>query len=412
MCTRIHRPPPFQECQLADKDIRKSIRLITSDCSDIAAMAEELLKHDWYKVLGCSLEDTKEHINKACRKMSLKYHPDKNPSKSAQEMFLLIQKAKEVLLDETSRLEYDTALKKVKKRRDYDEQRKGTMDASKKRLRDELEQRMKDAATRQGGGDSKAEKRARAQDIHSIRQENMSRMQSRSEEAAKRDEEYRQCVADAAARRGERFAASAGTEDLSVCLKVKWRKSDSSQSEDLLASVFKAYGHVESIQFGGSKGSSAVIVFNNATSVQMAVEGMDNSSVYKVSKIDSARQADVFSHKYDNSGVTSTGATDGLSDSSGLMTHMRRAVERDELLRNMPSMQGSVPPNGATKPTSVFIPPSTSIFSSRLATPFVASQLKDKENDILKKMMEKSAMMKQSKIEADTSAAALSADTN
>ena len=78
-------------------------------------MAEDLLKHDWYKVLGCSLEDTKEQISKASRKLSLKYHPDKNPSKSAEEMFLLIQKAKEVLLDVTARTEYDTALKKVRK---------------------------------------------------------------------------------------------------------------------------------------------------------------------------------------------------------------------------------------------------------------------------------------------------------
>ena len=364
-------------------------------------MAEDILKHDWYKLLGCSVDFTKEQISKASRKLSLKYHPDKNPSKSAENMFLLIQKAKEVLLDDDARLAYDTALKKVVKRKEYDEQRRGKMDSSKKRMRDELEQRMRHATEKPRGGESKELKRAREQDIHNIRRENMARMESHNEESVRRDAELKQFVADVAARRNEKNAAAAGAEELSVCLKVKWRKSDTSQSEETLVNVFKTYGHIEFVQLGGSKGSSAVLVFSDANSVQKAIEGMDDSVVYKVSRIDDPKQPAIFSHRYATKVPTADGYSNN-SDPTGLMSHVRRAVEREELLRSMSKEHlskqfESIESNKQTKPAepSVFKAPAASVFASAFSTSAPsASQLKSKENDVLQKMLEAAALKK------------------
>lgn len=366
-------------------------------------MADEILKHDWYKVLGCVVGDTKEQINKACRKLSLKYHPDKNPSKSAEEMFLMIQKAKETLLDDTLRANYDAALKKVQKRKQYDEQRKGTMDASKKRMRDELEQRMRNATSaRPQGPDSDAAKRLRQQNIESIRQENRTRMESHHEESMKRDEEHRQQVAAAAMQRSEKDRVSAGSHDFSVCLKVKWRKSDTSQSEDSLVNVFKAYGNIESVEFGVSRGSSAIIVFQSAKSIDRAVEGMDGSSIYKVSKIEDIKQGDIFSHKYNNSGHSTTGS----DTSSDLMSHVRRAVEREKLLRMLPEEVPGVPEREmqqndvADKARGVSAAFPISATPEIVASVFAgASALKDKESDILKRMMEASLLKKEAAAE-------------
>ncbi len=44
-----------------------------------------------------------EAIEKAARKLAMKYHPDKTTDPEAPEKFLLVQKAKEILLDETKR---------------------------------------------------------------------------------------------------------------------------------------------------------------------------------------------------------------------------------------------------------------------------------------------------------------------
>ena len=62
---------------------------------------------DWYKILGCTLGSSREVIEKAARKLSAKFHPDKNPDPAAAPVFLKIQKAKDFLLDDEKRKEYD-----------------------------------------------------------------------------------------------------------------------------------------------------------------------------------------------------------------------------------------------------------------------------------------------------------------
>ena len=64
-------------------------------------------KKDYYEILGVKKSATKQEIKKAYRKLALKYHPDKNKEKGAEEKFKEISEAYAVLYDEEKRKLYD-----------------------------------------------------------------------------------------------------------------------------------------------------------------------------------------------------------------------------------------------------------------------------------------------------------------
>ncbi|KAK9124555.1 hypothetical protein Sjap_014157 [Stephania japonica] len=70
-------------------------------------IATEAKSTDPYKVLGVDRSANQREIQKAFHKLSLKYHPDKNKSKGAQEKFAEINNAYEILSDEEKRKNYD-----------------------------------------------------------------------------------------------------------------------------------------------------------------------------------------------------------------------------------------------------------------------------------------------------------------
>eukprot|EP00605_Chrysophyceae_sp_TOSAG23-4_P002821 GSChrysophyteH1.ASY1.ANO1.3106.1 assembled CDS len=62
---------------------------------------------DYYEVLGVSRRATAAELKKAYRKLSLKYHPDKNSAPDAQEKFAELSVAYDVLSDENKRKIYN-----------------------------------------------------------------------------------------------------------------------------------------------------------------------------------------------------------------------------------------------------------------------------------------------------------------
>ena len=66
---------------------------------------------NYYEILGVKINSTPEEIKKNFRELAKKTHPDKTKDDSEEEM-IKINKAYEVLSDETSKKRYDKYLKK------------------------------------------------------------------------------------------------------------------------------------------------------------------------------------------------------------------------------------------------------------------------------------------------------------
>ncbi len=64
-------------------------------------------KQDYYEILGVSKDADKKEIKRVYRKLALKYHPDKNKEKGAEEKFKEISEAYAVLYDDEKRQMYD-----------------------------------------------------------------------------------------------------------------------------------------------------------------------------------------------------------------------------------------------------------------------------------------------------------------
>ena len=67
----------------------------------------ELIKKDYYQILGVSKTASEAEIKKAYRKLALQYHPDRNKGKEAEEKFKEVNQAYEVLSDAQKRQTYE-----------------------------------------------------------------------------------------------------------------------------------------------------------------------------------------------------------------------------------------------------------------------------------------------------------------
>ncbi|MCL4389273.1 MAG: molecular chaperone DnaJ [Candidatus Marsarchaeota archaeon] len=66
------------------------------------------MPEDYYDVLGVPRTASQDDIKRAYREIALKFHPDRNPSKSAEEKFKKANEAYAVLSDPEKRKQYDT----------------------------------------------------------------------------------------------------------------------------------------------------------------------------------------------------------------------------------------------------------------------------------------------------------------
>ncbi|TFY57164.1 hypothetical protein EVJ58_g7194 [Rhodofomes roseus] len=71
------------------------------------ASSARLAPKDPYQVLGVSKNANPAEIKKVYFSLARKYHPDTNPDKNAQEKFVEIQEAYDILKDEKKRADYD-----------------------------------------------------------------------------------------------------------------------------------------------------------------------------------------------------------------------------------------------------------------------------------------------------------------
>ena len=83
---------------------------------------------DLYRILGVTADADPGVVKRAYHKLSLKWHPDKNSSPEAEQMFMLIATAYEVLGDADKRRQYDNAGDGQQQQQQQQQQRRRTTD--------------------------------------------------------------------------------------------------------------------------------------------------------------------------------------------------------------------------------------------------------------------------------------------
>jgi curved DNA-binding protein CbpA len=256
---------------------------------------------DYFGQLGLTPEATPKEINKAYKKLALKYHPDRTKGdKKKEAIFIKVKEAYEVLGDEKERLKYLEEFRKVGAKVKRNADRADKMDAKRRKMKEDLLKREKAAegqrAERNKAFATKQADAKRQQDINRLREEG----RRQREDFAQRSYESSSTAGSATASNAPQeesasfeFEAMAAqraverSENRKRQIKVKWsRKSQhegESFSDDGLATVFKMYGYVEGVEIG-KKGKSATITFETETAARAAVEAHDTDQALAVFK--------------------------------------------------------------------------------------------------------------------------------
>ncbi|KAE9618617.1 hypothetical protein Lal_00046998 [Lupinus albus] len=83
------------------------VLVLTTISPSLAIYCDE---DDCYDLLGVTQNSNASEIKKAYYKLSLKYHPDKNPDPESRKLFVKVANAYEILKDEATREQYDYAI--------------------------------------------------------------------------------------------------------------------------------------------------------------------------------------------------------------------------------------------------------------------------------------------------------------
>eukprot|EP00123_Amoebidium_parasiticum_P007015 comp17817_c0_seq1/m.17931 comp17817_c0_seq1/g.17931 ORF comp17817_c0_seq1/g.17931 comp17817_c0_seq1/m.17931 type:complete len:328 (-) comp17817_c0_seq1:132-1115(-) len=224
---------------------------------------------EYYQLLGVSPEATEKEITRAYRKKALQYHPDKNPSKEAVKIFHDLSKAYEILLDPKAKAAYDNVIKA----RQAKAQRDQKLDDRRKRLKEDLEAREKQAArpkdeTVPSGLSAEAAAEELEKEIERLRAEGFKRVQREQELI---QEELRKQA------REEKVVSSSGEaaakeSPLHRTLKIRWKgEAGDLYTTEGLRAVLEKYGPINHVLVSGKKKGSAVVEFTTVDGARKAM---------------------------------------------------------------------------------------------------------------------------------------------
>ncbi|VDO26117.1 unnamed protein product [Onchocerca flexuosa] len=207
---------------------------------------------DPYELLDLKPGCTDAQIVKAFRKAALKWHPDKNPNRkqTAQEMFLKISKAFELLSDASARAAYDQILAARTARSVYIQRRQKNESEKRRKLREELERREANVLNAQH--DEEKAKRELEKEIERLRKEG-SKLLQRERENIERE-----------IHKNATMEEQSDDKRLLARYKLKWKRENNrcDYDEDDFKELFSKYGHISDIIVSSGNKGMAILEFD------------------------------------------------------------------------------------------------------------------------------------------------------
>ncbi|KAF5296072.1 hypothetical protein FQA39_LY12694 [Lamprigera yunnana] len=210
---------------------------------------------DLYELLEIEPNSTTNDIKKAYRKKALRCHPDKNPDNpDAAKLFHQLTKVLELLTDESARRAYDRVLKGKKEAA----LRHKELDGKRRKLKEDLEEREKNASNSTNFSNSAKLK----EEIERLRKEGSRLVQEEMEYIKTKLKE-------------ELEKAEGSTNKYR--LKIKWKagkndKTNGGYNSTLLHKFLSKYGDVIALVVSPKKHGSALVEYNSKRAAEMAVD--------------------------------------------------------------------------------------------------------------------------------------------
>uniref|UniRef100_A0A915AQ97 Uncharacterized protein n=1 Tax=Parascaris univalens TaxID=6257 RepID=A0A915AQ97_PARUN len=243
---------------------------------------DDTLDFNPYELLEVDKDSDDTQIVKAFRKAALKWHPDKNPHRKqfAQEMFVKISRALEILTDVAARAAYDHVCAAKSARKIYVQRRTQQESESRRKLREELERR-----EASGYAAQQDELRAQAQ-----LQKEIERLRKEGSEMLRREREN---IEREIHRKRDAFMAAATTSsdaeytEAEARLRLKWKRglNDCDYDETELRRIFGKYGRISALVMSSSNKGSAIIEFCSVKDAKAENEIGDPKNPLKISWI-------------------------------------------------------------------------------------------------------------------------------
>ena len=305
----------------------------------MAKLMDRIKDLDLYLLLGITPDAEEKAIKKAYRKKALTCHPDKNPDNpKAAEEFHQLSDAYEVLTDADAKKAYDNVLKARK----ANELRNRQLDAKRRKLKDDLEAREREAADSAFATvvAKKTEEERLAAEIERLRKEG-SRQLEEEQEAMKK-------LLEDEAKERQRTAAQSQSADTTAKIKLKWKEREGETvkyDKETLRRIFSKYCDVgDVLVIPKSKGSmSGLVEMSSKSAAKMAVQieiGFAENPL-KVKLVDedpvpSQQRQQPHQSSFPSAGVSSSDNLRNDNDFESLvMRKMRQEEERKRLIREM-----------------------------------------------------------------------------
>jgi DnaJ family protein C protein 17 len=225
------------------------------DLEEIAKNATE----DFYELLGVTFDAEANTIKKAYRKTSIKYHPDKNPdNKDAADRFIYLGWARDILLDERLKGEYDRARTRRREKTLQDD----LLDGRRKKMKQDLERREREGkdfaqSLKRKRAEDMSEAEKRAQELQRLAEDGKRRRKEAQErmEKKRKDEDEASFIDLEDTQPQAQVPKPGDTPELDRTVKIRFQREGASLDWDKekLQTMFAKYGTIDSIVMGKDK---------------------------------------------------------------------------------------------------------------------------------------------------------------